>query len=360
MAPRGPAAIARGIVPALLAAVSFGATTPIIALWGRSVGPLSTAALLYTGAALGALGQRALVRSNGARLTRASIGRVALVGVVGAAIAPTLLAWGLRRTGGTTGSLLLNLEAVFTVVLARAVYGEPIGRRVRVAISLMVGAGLVLAFDVREVGGRIGVGAVAVGLATLAWAIDNTLTRPLSEADPVSVVGLKALLGAAMTAAIALLLGEHAPPFGAAGILLVCGATGYGLSLRLYLIAQRRIGVARTGSIFAVAPFVGAAVGWALGFREAGPLTALSAVLFGVAVYLHVTERHGHSHRHEAIDHTHAHRHDDGHHAHTHDESVAGEHSHPHHHEATEHDHDHAPDLHHAHGHGHRHDQDAQ
>lgn len=351
MDPRRPAAIARGVVPALLAAVSFGATTPIIALCGPSVGPLSTAALLYTGASLGALGQRALVRPNGARLTRASIGRVALVAVFGAAIAPTLLAWGLRRTGGTSGSLLLNLEAVFTVLLARVVHGEPMGRRVSLAMSLMIGAGLLLAADVAQAGRGIGIGAVAVGLATLAWAVDNTLTRPLSEADPVSVVALKGVLGAAMTAAIALLLGEPAPPLGPAGILLACGATGYGLSLRLYLIAQRRIGVARTGSIFALAPFVGAALGWALGFRAVGPLTALSAVLFGVAVHLHLTERHAHRHRHDAIDHTHAHRHDDGHHAHAHEVPVAGEHSHLHHHEAIEHEHDHAPDVHHAHAH---------
>jgi drug/metabolite transporter (DMT)-like permease len=358
--PRGPAAIARGVVPALLAALSFGATTPIIALWGRSVGPLSTAALLYAGAAVGALGQRAVVPSNGARLTRVSMGRVALVALFGAAIAPTLLAWGLRRTGGTTGSLLLNLEAVFTVLLARAVHGEPIGRRVTVAMSLMVAAGLLLAIDAGAAGGRIGLGAIAVGLATLAWAVDNTLTRPLSEADPASVVGLKGLLGAAMTAALAFLLREPVPPLGAAGILLACGATGYGLSLRLYLMAQRRIGVARTGSIFALAPFVGAALGWMLGFRTAGPLTAVSALLFGVAVHLHVTERHRHGHRHEALDHAHAHRHDDGHHAHPHEGPVDGEHSHLHHHEAMEHDHDHAPDLHHAHAHGTGHDQDGQ
>jgi drug/metabolite transporter (DMT)-like permease len=356
--PRGPTAIGRGIVPALLAAVCFGATTPIIALWGRNVGPLSTAALLYGGAAMGALGQRAVIRSNGVRLTRASIRRVVLVALVGAAIAPTLLAWGLRRTGGTTGSLLLNLEAVFTVLLARAVHGEPIGRRVTVAMTLMVAAGLLLTFDLGQAGGRVGLGAVAVGLATLAWAVDNTLTRPLSEADPVSVVGLKAFLGAAMTAALALLLGERAPPLGPAAVLLACGATGYGLSLRLYLMAQRRIGVARTGSVFALAPFVGAALGWALGFRAAGPLTALSAILFGVAVHLHVTERHRHRHRHEAIDHTHAHRHDDGHHAHVHDTPAAGEHSHLHHHEALEHDHDHAPDLHHVHAHVPRQDDD--
>ena len=344
--------ILRGIAPALLAAVLFGATTPLIALAGQNVGALTTAALLYAGAAAGALLQRALGHSSGGGLSRASLGRVALVAVIGAAVAPTLLAWGLRRTGGTTGSLLLNLEAVFTVLLARAVYHEPIGRRVATALGLMATAGALLAFDVTtRATGWTSLGALAVGLATLCWALDNTLTRPLSEADPVLVVGAKATLGAALTGAIALALREPLPRLLPAVVLLACGATGYGLSLRLYLIAQRLIGVARTGSIFALAPFVGAALGWAFGFREAGPLTAIAASLFGVAVYLHATEHHHHRHHHHAIDHTHTHRHDDSHHNHAHEPPFTGEHSHAHHHDAVDHDHDHAPDLHHEHSH---------
>src|SRR5438132_10216177 len=86
--PLGP-----GIGSALLAALSFGATTPVIALVGRDLGPLATAALLYAGAAMGAGAQRAVARAGGRRLTRASWGRVALVALFGAALAPTLLAW---------------------------------------------------------------------------------------------------------------------------------------------------------------------------------------------------------------------------------------------------------------------------
>jgi drug/metabolite transporter (DMT)-like permease len=344
--------ILRGVALALLAAVTFGATTPLIALAGRAVGPFTTAALLYAGAALGALLQRGIARARGPALRGGQWRRVALVAVFGAALAPTLLAWGLRRTGGTTGSLLLNLEAVFTVLLARAVYREPIGRRVGVAIGLMVAAGALLAADVAAGMAWSALGALAVGLATVAWAVDNTLTRPLADADPVMVVGAKATLGAILTTLAALLAREAMPSAGAAGVLLACGATGYGFSLRLYLIAQRHIGVARTGSIFALAPFVGAGLGWLLGFRAAGPLTAASAGLFAVAVYLHATERHAHRHSHGAIDHSHSHRHDDGHHLHTHDPPVAGEHTHAHHHDAIDHEHDHAPDVHHTHEHG--------
>jgi hypothetical protein len=134
-------------------------------------------------------------------------------------------------------------------------------------------------------------------------------------------------------------------------VLVACGATGYGASLYLYLLAQRRIGAGRTGSVFALAPFIGAALAWALGAGHAGWFAVAATGLFVLGVYLHASERHGHRHTHEPTDHEHMHRHDDGHHTHAHEPPVAGEHSHRHRHDHVEHDHDHAPDVHHVHRH---------
>jgi ABC-type nickel/cobalt efflux system permease component RcnA len=134
--------------------------------------------------------------------------------------------------------------------------------------------------------------------------------------------------------------------------LLAVGATGYGLSLRLYLLAQRAFGAARTGSVFAFAPFIGAAVAFALGERSAGWLMALGGGLMLAGVVLHLAERHEHPHTHEAMEHEHAHRHDDGHHTHTHPVMPeGGSHSHRHAHEPMTHAHAHAPDVHHRHRH---------
>jgi len=352
-----------GVAFAVVAALSFGVTTPIIEAMGRDVGPLMTAALLYAGACLAAVLLRFRARARaGEGLVRANVPRLVLIALLGAALAPALLAWGLQRAGATTGSLLLNFEAAFTVLLARAIYRETLGRRVVLAVALMVLAGALLAVDgVRGALGALGgtgarasagAGALAVVGATLAWALDNTLTRPLSDRDPVSVVGAKAALGATLTATLALVRHEPAPPAGGALALLACGATGYGLSLFFYLMAQHRIGAARTGSVFALAPFVGAAIAWLVGNRSAGWPTAVAAGLFGLGVFLHLTERHRHRHLHPATEHDHLHRHDDGHHDHVHVPPVVGEHAHPHRHEALEHEHEHAPDLHHRHDHG--------
>ena len=135
-------------------------------------------------------------------------------------------------------------------------------------------------------------------------------------------------------------------------VLLACGATAYGLSLALYILAQRRIGAARTGSVFALAPFIGALVAWLAGERALGMWAIAALALFAIGVWLHLSEQHGHFHHHAAITHAHLHRHDDGHHTHVHDPPFVGEHSHPHEHAALDHEHSHDHgDPHHAHEH---------
>jgi drug/metabolite transporter (DMT)-like permease len=337
---------------AVLAAVAFGAVVPFTQRAGHRVGPFFTAALLYAGAALFA-SVTAIARGGAAPpLRRRDAARVVVIAALGAAVAPALLAWGLQRVAGTAAALLLNFEAVFTVVLARAVWREPFGRRVSVALAAMFAGGGLLMSRAGAAHASTPWGALAVVAATLAWASENVLSRPLAERDPFAVVRAKALLGAIATAAIGLAARESAPAPGRALALAACGAVGFGLSLALYLRAQRQIGAARTGSIFALAPFVGALVAWSLGDRRLDGLTAGAALLFGLGVALHLTERHRHRHRHDETEHEHPHRHDDGHHTHRHEPPVAGEHTHPHRHEAVEHEHEHAPDLHHRHGHG--------
>jgi drug/metabolite transporter (DMT)-like permease len=338
---------------ALIAASAFGLSTPLIQRAGHDVGPFSTAGLLYAGAAMFA----ALPAGAGARtgteapVTRHHVRRLALVAALGAVVAPVTLAWGLQRTSASSASLLLNFEAVFTVLLARVFHAEPIGRRVAVAVTLMALAGALLVMRTRDDLMAADIGAGAVLAASLAWAADNTLTRPLADLDPGAVVRWKSLLGAAMSISGAVLLREAPPSLASACALLACGAVGYGASLRLYLRAQRIMGAARTGSIFAVAPFIGAGAAWALGDRDLGASSVAAAALFAVAIALHLTEKHRHHHHHEALEHEHAHRHDDGHHHHRHDPLPAGEHSHAHRHEAQVHSHEHAPDLHHRHEH---------
>lgn len=281
----------------MVAAVAFGAVVPFTQRAGQHVGPFFTAAALYGGAALFAAATVAVRRARDRRLARADVRRVAVIALLGAAVAPTLLAWGLQRVAGTTASLLLNFEAVFTVLLARLVWREWFGPRVAAALVCMFAGGALLIARAGIGQGWSSWGALAVSAATLAWAAENVVSRPLAERDPFAVVLAKSALGAALTALIGLAIGEPRPPVARALALAACGAVGYGLSLSLYLRAQRQIGAARTASIFAVAPFVGALAAWGLGERALTAGTKAAALLFAVGVTLHLTEPAAHARR---------------------------------------------------------------
>ena len=218
---------------------------------GAGLGAFTTAALLYLGAALiGALSLR--TAAHEARVQRSDIPRLLAMAGFGAALGPVALAWGLQHTSGASASLMLTLEALFTATLAWWLYSETMDRRVWAAMLLLLAGGMALVLDQGLQGGVQLLGLLAVLLATVAWGVDNTLSRGLAERDPSQVVMAKATLGAAATAALAVSTGEPLPslrstgtsrrwshwlrpesallPPGPAGIW--CGADGLGVRLR--------------------------------------------------------------------------------------------------------------------------------
>ncbi len=333
----------RGGALALLAAVLFGLSTPLVQRFGQGLGAFSTAALLYAGAAFVALWMRQPIELE-TKLKRSDLPRLLAMARFGAVIGPVALAWGLQRTSGASASLMLTLEALFTVVLAWRLYGESMDKRVATAMLLLLAGGIVLVADQGLAGNAQLLGLLAVLAATAAWGLDNTLSRGVADHDPAQVVIVKSALGASVSTLLAALLGEPVPGLYAALALLTVGAVGYGLSLRFYLLAQRAFGAARTGSVFAFAPFIGAMGAFAFGDRSMGWIMMAAGVLMLAGVALHLIETHGQTHMHEALEHEHAHSHDakvtDGHHQHTHDVLPCGPHSHPH-----------VPDAHHSHAH---------
>jgi len=340
----------RGGLTALLAAVLFGVSTPLVQRFGVEIGSFSTAALLYAGAALvGAALRRPIERE--ARVQAGDAPRLALMAGFGAVVGPVALAWGLQRTDGTSASLMLTLEAVFTAVLARLFYRESMDRRVVLAMALLTLGGMALVLDRAGAGGSGLPGLLAVLLATAAWGVDNSLSRPLAQRDPGQVVMLKGALGALATALLAWALGEPLPGAGPALALLAVGGAGYGLSLRFYLLAQRSFGAARTGSVFAFAPFVGAVLAYALGERGGSAWMLGGGGLMVAGIVLHLVERHAHEHVHDVLSHEHTHVHDEPHHRHHHDPMPVGPHSHAHRHDPLRHAHPHVPDEHHTHHH---------
>src|SRR5689334_6984843 len=130
---------------AFVAAGLFGVTTPLVQRASAAVGALAAAALIYLGGGATALGAMMVRRHDrGGPLRGRALRRLSAVALVGAALAPTLLVLGLRSTDAATGSLLLVLEAPFTLILARLVYRERLSARVALAMGLIGAGGLVL------------------------------------------------------------------------------------------------------------------------------------------------------------------------------------------------------------------------
>jgi drug/metabolite transporter (DMT)-like permease len=335
----------------LVAAALFGASAPVAKRLLAEVAPSLLAALLYAGAGLMALPfaarawkrREAPLRANDLPLLA---GVVAFGGVAG----PLLLLYGLERTSATVTALLLNLEAVFTTAIAVVVFREWIGRRGLLALAVVVG-GCVLSTWAAGGATRSLFGPVVIAAACACWAIDNNLTQRLSLKDPLAVVCVKGLGAAPIAYAIA--RGAHAswPSWPVVGGALALGAVSYGVSLALYVRATRTLGAARTGVLFAAAPFVGAALAIPIAGEPPSLRVAGAALLIAAGVWLLLTERHGHHHRHDPLAHEHLHTHDEHHqHAHRGDEGPEP-HSHAHEHDPLEHAHPHASDAHHRHKH---------
>ena len=352
----------RGQWAGLGAAVLFGCSAPLISTVTGSGSALSIAGLLYGGATLALLALRLL---RGARaetpVSRQDWPALGALTLLGGVVGPVALVMGLARLPAAPSSLLLNLEAVFTLAIAVLVGREHLGRRGLLAALLTMAGAVVLSEG--SLRGANGLGSAFIALATLAWGIDNNLSQQLSPRDPIQIATFKAAGASLPMLALALQLGHRFPSLPVTLGLLAIGALGYGISIWLDLLALRDLGAAREAVLFSTAPFVGALFALAV-LRE--PITLpllLAAGLMAAGVVLLLLEQHSHWHRHEGLRHAHRHRHDprvgDPHHHHPHAaEQVAGQpddepfwHAHEHLHANLEHAHPHVSDAHHRHRH---------
>lgn len=345
-----------GIAPALVAALLFGASTPLARALISAIDPAWLAGCLYAGSGTGLAVVFVLRRASGRTQAVAPLGRrdlpwLAATILSGGIAAPLLFTFGLRDTAGASASLLLNLEAVLTVALAWFAFREHYGARVVLGMALIVAACALLAWGGRALpaGGK---GAPLIALACLGWALDNNLTRRIAGSDALAIAMAKGLVGGAVNLSLAAAFAGPPPAALTAIAAAVVGFLGYGVSLVLFVIALRGLGTARASAYFSTAPFFGVAIAFAVLAERPERTFWIALPLIALGVWLHLSERHGHRHTHEALVHDHAHEHDE-HHRHAHDFPWDGTepHAHPHAHEPLTHEHAHAPDLHHRHEH---------
>ncbi len=353
-------AINTGVIYALLAAVLFGASTPLAKPLLSSLSPLPLAGLLYLGSGLGLAVVWAVrwlrqneqaINTTQAYLTRADIPWFAGAVIAGGIMGPFFLMLGLSVTPASSASLMLNIEGVLTATLAWWIFNENFDRRIFIGMVLIVIASILLSFQPHiHIGPSWGL--LAITGACLCWAIDNNLTRKVSASDAVQIACLKGLVAGTCNLALALVTNAEWPSLMQALPSLGVGFFGYGVSLVFFVLALRHLGTARTGAYFSTAPFIGALLAVLLLGEQPGQWFWIAFALMTVGIVLHLTEKHQHLHEHEDMLHTHAHVHDE-HHQHIHDFPWDGvePHTHEHHHAPLKHSHPHYPDIHHRHKH---------
>lgn len=341
---------------AIGAALLFGASTPACKLLIGQINPQLLAGVLYLGSGLSlTLYNFAARRFPGIEtetpLQPADFPWLAGAIIFGGIMAPLLLMIGLRSTSGADASLLLNLEAVFTALLAWFVFKENFDRRVMIGMVAIVIGGCLLSW-VPGASFTISIGAVAIVAACFCWALDNNLTSNISGSDPLEIAAAKGLVAGTVNFGLALALGNKLPTLPILTIGALTGVIGYGISLSLYIKALRHLGTARSGAYFATAPFAGALLSLVI-LKD--PLTinfVTAAIFMGLGVWLHLTETHVHEHTHEVVLHEHLHIHDQDHqHEHSRSDPAGEPHSHLHMHPKITHTHAHFPDIDHRHEH---------
>lgn len=349
-----------GAAAALLASLFFGVSTPFSKMLLGHVTPVMLAALLYLGSWLGLFTISLIRRLRVKEAHEAGLqGRdyFYLLGSIaaGGIGAPILLIYGLSISLGSVASLVLNVEGVFTALVASMIFKEAVGRRIWAAAAFMLAGGAALSYSPAPEGWAFSWGPVLVAGSALMWAIDNNLTRQLAHKDPFVISRIKGLAAGATNLVLALALGEALPAGGSLAGSLALGAVSYGVSLVFFVYALRHLGASRTGTYFGAAPFIGMLASIIVLSEPFTMRLAVASALMLAGLWTIFSEFHEHEHTHESFCHEHRHEHDE-HHDHGHEGEgeldSRGPHCHMHEHGVLTHSHAHVPDLHHYHRHG--------
>ena len=338
------------LIYALLAAFLFALSMPLGKLLLGKLAPLELSAFCYLGGALGIFCWRIIspnASALGGRLAGKDFKWVAAFTLCGGVAAPLLLFSGLNLSPSSQASLMLNFELVFTSLIAVVFFRERGGARLWAAVALVTAGAFSLGLDGGAPGP--GKGLILVGLASLAWALDNNFTARVSAKDPLILAAIKGFAGGTVNLVLALAVYGRSVPAAPAVLALALGAASYAASLVFLILAMRKLGAARAGAVFGVYPFMGALAGLlflgeplSAGFIAGAVFTAAGAALLA-------GEWHSHRHFHPALEHEHAHSHDEHHSHHPKEANLPPWHIHIHTHGPLSHEHGHIHDEHHSH-----------
>ena len=198
--------------------------------------------------------------------------------------APILLMLGITRTNSANASLLNNFEIVATSLIAFLFFKESISRKLFAAILLVTLASIILGFEGAD-SLSFQPGSLLVLGACTCWGLENNCTKIISSKSSIEIVILKGCFSGLGSLLIALLLGEQVPAVKWVLCVLLLGFVSYGLSISLYIMAQKHLGAAKTSAFYSIAPFLGVAFSMVL-LGERPSLQFYAALLIMVSAVI--------------------------------------------------------------------------
>ncbi len=268
---------------AFLAAIFYAMNMPFSKLLLFEIEPTFMASFLYFGAGFGIATLYFFKRKEDKteKLSKEdlpyTIGMIILD-----IIAPISLMIGLTSASAANASLLNNFEIVATSLIALFLFKEIISKRLWIAILLITLSSVLLTFE-NISSFQFSWGSMFILLAAICWGVENNCTRKLSSKNTYEIVILKGIFSGLGSFIIALLIKERLPSMYHILLALLLGFVAYGLSIFLYIKAQKELGAAKTSAYYAVAPFVGAFLSFILLKESLAPnyLIALIIMIFG-------------------------------------------------------------------------------
>ena len=309
---------------AVLAAVFYAVNVPFSKQLLQDVPPTFMASFLYFGAGIGVGIMYLFHWSNEQkeeRLTKDNLPYT--IGMVLLDIfAPIFLMLGVSIGSSANASLLGNFEIVATTLIALLFFKETVSKKLWTAILFITISSIILSFE-GSGSFHFSIGSLFVLLATICWGMENNCTRKISEKSTYQIVTIKGLCCGLGSFVVASVVGESLPSVKYIILAMLLGFVAYGLSIFLYIRAQRDLGAAKTSAYYAVAPFIGTFLAFVINGEQlsvaylVGLLFMIIGTLFVVADTLMKNHSHLHTHlithTHDGSTHTHVITHEHGH-----------------------------------------------
>ncbi|MGQ9781853.1 MAG: DMT family transporter [Nitrososphaeria archaeon] len=247
-----------GYLSGIVAAALFGSIATVGKVTVSDVNPILLSCIGY---AIATIVLTPFARRSNFRLERRDYMLIFVATLFSSVMATVLYFMGLQWTTASDTAILSNGEQVFTILFAVLFFHEKLKKIDYVAMMMILAGVFIVTTGLQPAHLllEMTVGNLLVLLATMCWAVDNNVSKIMTERmNVVRYAQVKSTLSGLILAAVVLLLGiplnvdsRQWPN------IIFLGVVGYAASLYFFLQALKRIGTVKTILVFSTSAVFG-------------------------------------------------------------------------------------------------------